>query len=178
MELPRLLEAISTFEKRGITFYRRFAARFRDLPQASRLWTKMSDTEAGHFAVLTLAQDWVPIGRGHTQPPPEITPGSLDEMDQCLTVLETRGEASDLALEEAVQLAISWEEVELPRILALLLVLPPEARARMLSGLLAESDLHYDCLKELAGLAGVASLEARLDRLRQAAAHAGGRSPV
>ncbi len=171
MELPRLLEAISTFEKRGIVFYRRFAARF---PRVSRLWTQMSDAEAGHFAVLTLVQDWAPIERGQIQPPPEITPGSPDEMNRRLAALETRGEAPDLTLEEAVQLAVSWEEVELPRVLALLLLLPPEARPRVLSGLLAESNLHYDCLKELAGVAGVASLEARLDRLRQAAACTGG----
>ncbi len=170
MELLRFLDACSTFERRGITFYRGLARRFPDPPEASRLWTRMSDMEAGHFAIFALSQDLVQINP--SDPPLEITFASLDETEDRLTALESQGETSSLTLAEAVRLAVAWEEIELPRVLALLPVLPLEARRRMLSGLLAETDLHYDCLKALAGLAGVASIDSRLQTLRQAAAEA------
>lgn len=172
MELLRFLEACSTFERRGITFYRRFAGRFHDPPEASRLWTRMSDTEAGHFAIMALTQDLVQMRHNPGEPPLEITFVSLDETERRLTALESQGEASSLTLAEAVHLAVAWEEIELPRVLALLPALPLEAKHRMLSGLLAETDLHYDCLKALAGLAGVASADSRLHTLRQTAAEA------
>lgn len=172
MELLRFLEACSTFERRGITFYRGFAGRFHDPPEASRLWTKMSDTEAGHFALLTLSQDLVQITRSPGESPLEITFASLDETEDRLKALESQGEASSLTMAEAVHLAVAWEEIELRRVLALLPALPLEARRRMLSGLLAETDLHYDCLNALARLAGVASIDSRLQTLRQTAAEA------
>ena len=172
MELLRFLDACSTFERRGITFYRRFAGRFHDPPEASRLWTKMSDTEAGHFAILALSQDLVQMSHNPDQSPLEIAFVSLDETEDRLTALESQGQASSLTLAEAVHLAVAWEETELPQVLALLPALPPEARRRMLSGLLAETDLHYDCLKALAGLVGVASVDSRLQTLQQTAAQA------
>lgn len=167
MELPRLLEALSTFEKRGMTFYRRFAARFHAIPEASRLWTEMSNAEAGHFAVLTLAQDLVQMGHHPGEPLQEITLASLHEMEERLAALETQGEAPDLTLAQAVHLALAWEEDELPRVLALLPALPPQARGRILSGVFAEASLHYDCLKTLAELAGAASFEERIHLLRR-----------
>ena len=174
MELLGFLEACSTFERRGITFYRRFAGRFHDPPEASRLWTKMSDMEAGHFAILTLSQDLVQMSRvtlRRRSPPPLLT-----RRNERLAALESQGETSSLTLAEAVHLAVAWEEIELPRVLALLPALPLEARRRMLSGLLAETDLHYDCLKALAGLAGVVSIDSQLQTLRQTARPPGRRS--
>jgi len=169
MELLRFLEACSTFERRGIAFYRRLAGRFHDPPEASRLWTRMSDMEAGHFAILTLSQDLVQMTG---DAPSEITSATFDETEDRLTALESQGETPSLTLAEAVHLALAWEEIELPRVLALLPALPPEARRRMLSGLLAETDLHYDCLTALAGLAGVASIDSQLQTLRQTALEA------
>jgi rubrerythrin len=172
MELTRVLEAFSSFEKRGIDFYRRFAARFNAPPRVQLLWTEMSNAEAGHFAVLSLTQDWIQTGRDATEPSPGLTPADLDTMDRRLTALEAEGTASDLTFAEAVGLAVEWEEIELRRVLVLLPALPAGAKGRVVSGLVAEAGLHYDCLQELAGLAGAASLETRFSALRAGASQA------
>jgi hypothetical protein len=132
----------------------------------------MSDMEAGHFAILTLSQDLVQMRPAPGDAPSEITSATFDETEARLTALESQGETPGLTLAEAVHLALAWEEIELPRVLALLPALPLDARRRMFSGLLAETDRHYDCLKALAGLAGVASIDSQLQTLRQTALEA------
>ena len=172
MDLPRALEAFSTFEKRAMAFYRRLGSRFQDPPGASLLWIEMSNAEAAHFAVVTLAQDWI-HGKGAPPPPlPEMTQASLDALAQRFRILERRAEADHLTLADAVELAMEWEATELPPVLALVSAIPHEAAQRLRAGLLNEAASHYRCLKELAALAGVTSLDSRLDALRKTAADA------
>lgn len=175
MDLPRALEVFSTFEKRGMALYRHLGTRFPDPPGASRLWIEMSNMEAGHFAVVALAQDWVHMGGEAPAPFPETPEARLDAIDQRFRALERRAEAEHLTLADAVELALAWEETELPPVLALVSALPPEAARRLRAGLLTEAASHYRCLKELADLAGLTSLDSRLDTLRQTAG-AGGAS--
>jgi rubrerythrin len=153
MTLTALLERYAQFEKRGVGFYRGLAERFHASPAAARLWREMSNTEASHFALLELCQDWVAMAGGGASGPP-ITEAALDELGRRMTALEEAAQREGCTLAEAVALSIAWEELELPRILELVPHLPGQARGRVLAGMIAEAQEHYRVLMELARAAG------------------------
>jgi hypothetical protein len=154
VNLSALVERYAQFEKRGVGFYRGFAERFAGEAGAARLWREMSNTEASHFALLGLAQDWIAMAGGNPTVP-GATPEALDAIGARMDEIEEAGSRPGLALADAVGLTVAWEELELPRILDLLPHLPTKAHGRVLAGMVAEAAEHYRLIEELARAAGL-----------------------
>jgi len=165
MRLESLLEAYAGYEKRALALYRELAERLEGNAQASRLWRQMSDAEASHFTTLQLASDWITMA-GERTANLEMEPAALEALAAKLDQLEAAAEQSGLALQEAVELTLSWEELELPRIVELLSYLPEPVRGRVRTGLMGESARHYADLLGLVNAAGVADLAERVEALR------------
>jgi hypothetical protein len=155
MTLGALLERYAQFEKRGLGLYRGLAERFAAESAAARLWREMSNTEASHFALFELTQDWVAMAGGGSAPP-AATAEHLDALALRMGEIEDRAADPRTTLAAAVTLTIDWEELELPRILELLPHLPARAQGRVLAGMIGEAAEHYRLLSELAGAAGTA----------------------
>lgn len=164
MDLHAVLEHYAQLERRAMAFYRRLAERFAAHPAASRQWREMSNTEAGHFALLQLAQDWVAADRGEAGDPP-VTAEGLDALSDRLGAIEAAGERSECSMAEAVALSVELEELELPRIAELAAHLPGTARGRVLAGIIGQAQEHYRMLGELVRAAGTPALQARVTAL-------------
>jgi hypothetical protein len=169
--LSELVERYAQFEKRAVGFYRGLADRFATDPAAARLWREMSNTEASHFALLELAQDWIAMAKGAGGMPP-VTAADLDALATRLAQLEAAAEAAGLTPAAAVELSIEWEELELPHIVELVRHLPPKAQGRVMAGMIAEAAEHYRMLMELVRTAGEAAQTDRVSALERSAREA------
>lgn len=168
MTLSALVECYAQFEKRGVAFYRGLAERFRAHAAAARLWREMSNTEASHFALLELTQDWIAMAGGAASAPP-VTPETLEAVAARMADLEAASERPGATLAEALDVTLSWEELELPRILELLPHLTGKARGAVMAGMIAEAAEHYRVLGELCETAGAAGQAARVIALAERA---------
>jgi hypothetical protein len=164
VNLTAVVERYAALEKRGMLLYRGLHERFHAHPAAARIWRDLSDTEASHFALLELSQDWIALAGGGASAPP-VTEESLGALSALLTEIETGAAHPECALEDATLLTIRWEELELPRILDLLPHLPAKARAHVMSGMVAEAAEHYRILLELAKAAGAPAQAERVAAL-------------
>jgi len=165
MSLGALVERHAQLEKRGVGFYRGLATRFASHATAARLWREMSNTEASHFALLELAQDWIAMAGGASSAPTD----ALDAVAARMSEIEAAAEAVDTTLEAAVALTADWEEIELPRILELVPHLPGKAQGLVLAGMVAESPEHYRILAELAKATDVPAVVERAAALAERA---------
>jgi hypothetical protein len=168
VNLSALVERYAQFEKRGVGFYRGLAERFAADAGAARLWREMSNTEASHFALLELTQDWIAMSGGGGSAP-DATPESLDALAARMGEIEEAAGRPGTTLDAAVALAARWEELELPRIIDLVPHLPAKARGRVLAGMIAEAAEHYRLLMELARAAGAPGAAERVSALAERA---------
>ena len=153
MNLTAIVERYAQLEKRGVLFYRGLGERFSEHLAAARVWRELSNTEASHFALLELAQDWIALAGGGENPPP-VTEEGLDTQSARMADIEAASARPGGGIEEAVELTIRWEEIELPRILDLVTHLPVRARGHVMAGMIAEAPEHYRMLLELVKTAG------------------------
>jgi hypothetical protein len=172
MEIMAALEAFRGFERRGIDFYRILAERSGD-GKSARLWRECMNTEASHHAIFMLCLDWAHMWRW-TGPKPEVPadPDDLAREDEALRALEGEVARPGLTDADAVELALRWEERELPRVLFIAGHAPGRGKGQLLA-MLKEAEEHYRDLEQLARIAGAADrlrarLEALRDRLREA----------
>lgn len=166
MEIMAALEAYRGLERRGIDFYRILADRFPD-GASGRLWRECMSTEASHHAIFMLCLDWAHMWRW-TGPKPQVPadPDDLAREAEALAALEAEAARPDLTEPAAVELALRWEERELPRVLFIAGYAPGRGKGQLLA-MVKEAEEHYRDLEELAGKAGVAdALRPRLDALR------------
>ncbi|MBI2461717.1 MAG: hypothetical protein HYV61_09580 [Candidatus Rokubacteria bacterium] len=166
MELMPILEAYAALEKQGVELYQTLGERFPDA-QGSRLWAEMANTEASHQAILMLAMDWTHTWSGPKSEPP-IEMGDLDAAIQTSGDLLAEAARPDLSFVRAVELAVAWEEQELPRILAIAPYCPGRGQGQLLA-MVAEAVGHYDELAALARAAGQETLIPRIEALRTTA---------
>lgn len=171
MELMAALDAYRGLERRSIDFYRTLAERFAG-DESGRVWRETMNTEAAHHAAFALALDWAQLS---AEPKPEVPvdPEELEREAAALAVLEAAAARPDLTLADAVELAVAWEERELPRVLVIAPHAPGRGRAQ-LRAIAAEAGPHYDALAALAREAGADELLPRLDALRGRAREATG----
>jgi hypothetical protein len=175
--LSDLLQIFAGFERRALELYRHFAQVFAAHPTAARIWRAMSDAEAGHFAVLRLAEDRLPAADGAPGADRRFDEVHLDEWESAVQELEAKGRRPGIDPAEAAEITLTWEQGELPRLLALLADLPEPARQRTAEGLVEGAQEHLDCLKELLSAVGsdrllpeTSAIEASLSHLRRLAA--------
>lgn len=175
--LSDLLQIFAGFERRALELYRHFAQVFAAHPAAARIWRAMSDAEAGHFAVLRLAEDRLPAAGGGAEIDRRFDDSHLDEWESTARELEAKGSRHDIDPAEAAEITLTWEREELPRLLALLADLPEPARQRTAAGLVEGAEEHLSSLKELLKAVGsdrllpeVSQIEESLSRLRHLAA--------
>ena len=168
MDLGTLVARSAQLEKRAMAFYRQLAGRFAAHPEAARLWREMSNTEASHFALLQLTEDWVAMAGGQAQETP-VTPEALEALSDRLAALEAAAGRADCGLADAAELTVAWEELELPRVIELVGELPGTARGRVLAGMIGEADEHFRILMDLVGAAGVVALADRVSALAERA---------
>ena len=177
LTLGDLLQIFAGFERRALELYRYFAQVFAAHPTAGRIWRAMSDAEAGHFAVLRLAEDRLPAVGSMTEGNRRFDEGHLDEWESTLQELEAKGRRPEIDPAEAAQITLMWEREELPRLLALLADLPEPARQRTAAGLVEGAEEHLHSLRELLKAVGsvrllpeVSQIEESVSRLRHLAA--------
>ena len=166
MEIMAALEAFRGLERRGIDFYRTLAERFPE-GASGRLWRECMNTEASHHAIFMLCLDWAHMWRW-TGPKPEV-PTHADDIAreaEALAALEAEAAAPELTEAAAVELALRWEERELPRVLFIAGHAPGRGKGQLLA-MVKEAEEHYRDLEELAGKTGVADqLAPRFQALR------------
>ena len=172
-----LLQIFAGFEQRALELYRHFAQEFAGHASAGRIWRSMSDAEAGHFAILRLAEDRLPPGGAALEVGLNLYEDRLDEWKATLEELDTKGRRPGLAPADAAGITLAWEREELPRLLTLLAALPEPARRATAAGLVQGAEEHLRCLEELLKAVGsdsylpeVSRLEGTLARLRLLAA--------
>lgn len=172
MSLDTLLERFAACERRALNLYRRLADHFSADAEAARLWVELSNAEAAHFAILQLAADTA------RRPGAGEVPGAepdepVETIEQALTSLEVRAASGAITPAEAVEVALTLEREELPRIRRIVRALPPGARGGVMGGIVLGLPAHYACLARLAARAGVpaagAALEALAEEARQLA---------
>jgi len=166
MEIMAALEAFRGFERRGVDFYRILAERFAD-GKGGRLWRECMNTEASHHAIFMLCLDWAHMWRW-TGPKPDVPadPGDLAREAESVAALEAEAARPDLSERDAVELALRWEEGELPRVLFIAPHAPGRGKGQLLA-MLKEAEEHYKDLEELARLTGAAdALRPRFEGLR------------
>lgn len=166
----QLLEAFAEFERRALELYRHFAQTFAGQPEAARIWRAMSDAEAGHFAVLRLAEDRLPRGGASAAPDPAIDQARLDGWRARLEELETKGQRAGLVPADAAEITLTWEREELPRLLTLLAALPEPARQATSAGLVQGAEEHLGCLEDLLKAVGRDSLVPEISLLQESVA--------
>lgn len=164
MTLAALLERYAGYERRALLLYRSLADRFRGQPDASARWRAMSDAEASHFTTLRLASDRVAMAGAADTEAGSLADG-LDDLERRLAEVEQAASRPGIGLTEAVELTITWEELEMARIRTLVTALPSAVQPHVERGLLGELDRHRSDLLALAGVAGVEDLRHRADRL-------------
>ncbi len=170
LKAGELLEAFAEFERRALELYRRFAQTFAGQPAAARIWRAMSDAEAGHFAVLRLAEDRLPPGRASAAPNPAIDTARLDEWKARLGELEAKGQRPGLTPADAAEITLTWEREEVPRLLTLLAAIPEPARKVAAAGLAQGAEEHLGCLEELLKAVGSDSFLPEISLLRESVA--------
>ena len=177
LTLSDLLQIFAGFELRALELYRYFAQVFAAHPTAGRIWRAMSDAEAGHFAVLRLAEDRLPAVGSTTEVDRRFDEGHLDEWESTIKELEAKGRRPEIDPAEAAEITLTWEREELPRLLALLADLPEPARRLTAAGLVEGAEKHLHSLRELLKAVGsdsllpeVSQIEESLSRLRHLAA--------
>jgi hypothetical protein len=163
--LSAIIEAYAGYERRALLLYRRLAERFAADKDVSARWRAMSDAEARHFTTLQLATDRLTMAGGATI---EVDV-DLGAIDADLNALEQAAAAVALGAQEAVVLAVEWEEREVARITGLVAALPDPVKAGVRTGVLGDIDTHYADLRALLAAAGRHDLEARVQALRTAA---------
>ena len=175
MSSPRtvadLLQIFAGFEQRALDLYRHFAQAFAGHPGLGKIWRAMSDAEAGHFAILCLAEDRLPAGGIAPGPGPGFDEDRLAEWKSTLEQLDEEGRRPGLAPAEAAELTLRWELEELPRLIALLSTLPEPARHITAAGFIEGADEHLRCLRELLKAVGSDSLLPEVSRLEESVAH-------
>jgi len=165
-----LLEVFAEFERRALELYRHFAQTFAGNAAAARIWRSMSDAEAGHFAVLRLAEDRLPRVGAPAGPKPAIDQARLDEWKARLEELEAKGKGPGLAPADAAEITLTWEREELPRLLTLLAALPEPARKATALGLVQGAEEHLGCLEDLLKTVGRDSLLPEISLLMESVA--------
>ena len=168
MDLATLLTRSAPLEKRALVFYRKLAERFAAHAEAARLWREMSNTEASHFALLQLAEDWVAMAGARAEETP-VTPDELDALGAALATIEDAAARADCGLADAAELTVRWEELELPRVVRLAGLLPGKARGHVMAGMIGEAAEHFRMLGELIRAAGASALAERVGALGAAA---------
>jgi rubrerythrin len=166
MEIMAALEAFRDLERRGIDFYRTLAERFAD-GKSGRLWRECMNTEASHHAIFMLCLDWAHMWRW-TGPKPDVPadPADLAREGEALAALQAETARPELGEGAAVELALRWEERELPRVLFIASHAPGRGQGQLMA-MLKEGEEHYNDLEELARTAGVADrLRPRFEGLR------------
>lgn len=163
MELMPVLEAYAALEKQGVEFYRTLGERFPEM-KGSRFWLEMANTEASHQAILMLAMDWTHVWTGPKSEPP-VEMAELDMAIQAAGDLLAEADRPDLSPARAVELAVAWEEQELPRILAIAPYCPGRGQGQLLA-MVAEGVGHYEELEALARATGQEALIPRIEALR------------
>jgi rubrerythrin len=165
MDLLKTLAELAAFERRAIMLYRAYAERFSANPAVSRLWSEMSEAEAGHFATLTLAGDLLdlpgntaPNGVSLAAPPTNVTDALYRAAETAVT--------GSLELATAVETAFRLEQNELPWMRTLLVALAGRARASILTGVLPVFATHLDCLETLAIMSGRTDLTVQIRALQ------------
>lgn len=169
--LEELLQIFAGFERRALELYRHFAQTFAAHPTAGRIWRAMSDAEAGHFAILRLAEDRLPAEGATTVRSESMNDYPLDEWDSRLAELEAKGGRSGLDPAEAAEVTLTWEREEVPRLLTLLADLPQPARRLTAAGLVEGAEEHLHCLKELLKAVGRDLLLPEVSRIEESVAH-------
>lgn len=177
LTMADLLQIFAGFEHQGLDLYRHFAQAFAAEPLLGHIWRAMSDAEAGHFAILRLAEDRLPLGDTTVEASSSVSEARLAEWRATLEALEAHGRQPGLATAEAVEVTVAWEREELPRLLTLLSALPEPARRITAAGFVEGADEHLRYLRELlkavgsdARLPEVTQLEELVTRLRLLAA--------
>jgi hypothetical protein len=165
MELMAALEAYRGFERRGIDFYRTLAERF-GAAKSGRLWRECMNTEAGHQTIFMLCLDWAHMWRW-TGPRPEVPvePADLRDAERAMIALEAEAARPDLTEAEAVELAVRWEEGELPRVRFIAAHAPGRGKGQLLA-MIREAEAHFNDLEELARTVGAESVLPRIEALR------------
>lgn len=166
MTLGALLERYAQLERRGVTFYRGLALRFSAHPAAARAWRQLSDTEASHFALLGLAQDWVAMA-GAAPDGPAVGDEAIAALSARMQRLEEAAAGPACTLADAVALTVEWEELELPRILELVGHLPARARGQIMAGIVGEAPEHHRLLLELVRASEAPGLADRVNVLAE-----------
>ncbi len=165
-----LLQIFAGFERRALELYRHFAQEFAGHAAAGRIWRAMSDAEAGHFAILRLAEDRLPAGASSQEAVLGFDEGTLDDWEARLGELDAHSRRPGLALAEAAEVTLTWEREELPRLLTLLTALPEPARRTTAAGLIRGADEHLRCLEELLRAVGSDSLLPEISQLEESVA--------
>jgi rubrerythrin len=164
MEIMAALEGFRALERRGIEFYGKLAERF-GTTRGGRLWRECANTEASHHAIFMLCLDWAHMWRW-TGPKPEVPvePADLAREEAALVALETEAGRGDLGEAAALDLALSWEERELSRVLFITPHAPGRGKGQLLA-MVKEAEEHYNDLEQLAREIGCADDTARLARI-------------
>jgi len=161
-----LLQILAGFERRALELYRHFAEQFAAHPAAGRIWRAMSDAEAGHFAVLRLAEDRLPPGGAALEVSLGLDGNDLNEWQARIEELDEKGRRPGLGPGDAAEVTLAWEREELPRLLTLLAALPEAARRATAAGLVQGAEEHLRCLEELLKAVGSDSLLPEVSRLK------------
>ena len=166
-----LLQIFAGFERRALELYRHFAQEFAGHAAAGRIWRAMSDAEAGHFAILRLAEDRLPAGATAQETVLSLDEGTIDEWEATLEELDVQSRRPGLALADAAEVTLTWERTELPRLLTLLAALPEPARRTTAAGLVQGADEHLRSLKELLKAVGSDRLLPEVSRIEESLSH-------
>ncbi len=171
MEIMAALEVFRGLEARGVAFYRTLAERFGGT-KGARLWRECMNTEASHQTIFMLCLDWAHMWRW-TGPKPEVDvdPADLAREEATLAALAQEAERADLTEAAALELALRWEERELPRVLFIAPHAPGRGKGQLLA-MIREAEEHYNDLEELARLVGDTALVDRIEALRAQAREA------
>lgn len=174
MSSPRtvadLLQIFAGFEQRALDLYRHFAQAFAGHPALGKIWRAMSDAEAGHFAILCLAEDRLPAGSMAMAEGFSVDENRLAEWRSTLDRLEAKGRRPGIAPAEAAEVTLRWELEEAPRLLAVLSGLPEKARRVTAAGFIEGAEEHLRCLRELLTTVGSDSLLPEVSRLEESVA--------
>ena len=165
-----LLQTFAGFEQRALDLYRHFAQAFAGHPPLGRIWRAMSDAEAGHFAILRLAEDRLPAGSMAIADGLGINESRLAEWKSMLEQLEAKGRRPGIGPAEAAEVTLAWELEEMPRLLTLLSALPEKARQLTAAGFIEGAEEHLRCLRELLKAVGRDSLLPDVSRLEESVA--------
>jgi hypothetical protein len=162
-----LLQTFAGFERRALDLYRHLASVFAEHPTAGKIWRAMSDAEAGHFAMLRLAEDRLPAGATAAEGPTGFDESGLAKWESRIEQLDRTGREAGITLQEAAEITLTWELEELPGLLALLSSLPQPARRLTAAGFTEGAKEHLHCVRELLKAAGRESLLPEVSRLEE-----------